>query len=232
MLINLNYLIAPIIGEWNWGQLSISAFAWIQFSFIVWVLRAAHGEIWQPSGCANWTEYDNNKQLARQPPVSSATGWHCCVLCWSEPRMELYSATVVARPLLYPYTDISVTLLTFITTVGDNECDKNKLRLLWATGVKGRSQAGLVQHIFFTSALSIGHLSTKTTTPLADKPLHGCSDTTAVQCCMSNIRERMIHHLTTESGYSWELQRQCYCVGMTVLSCACPCVFLPQTLSS
>lgn len=28
----------------------------------------------------------------------------------------------------------------------------------------------------------------------------------------------MIHHLTTESGYSWELQRQCYCVRMTVLS--------------
>lgn len=67
------------------------------------------------------------------------------------------------------------------------------------------------------------HLS-KNQQLLADKPFHSCSDTTAVQCCMRKIRERflqrMIHHLTTESGYSWELQRQCYCVWMTALSWA------------
>lgn len=42
----------------------------------------------------------------------------------------------------------------------------------------------------------------------------------------------MIHHLTSESGYSWELQRQRYCVGMTVLLCAVLVFFFRETLFS
>lgn len=42
----------------------------------------------------------------------------------------------------------------------------------------------------------------------------------------------MIHHLIPESGDSWELQRQCYCIGMTALSCAALVFFFHKIVFS